>query len=47
MMHINGFFGHLSTWLLIAGGWIIISIVSSIAFGLIARMGGGERRGRK
>lgn len=37
-------FGNLSTWALIMGGWVGLSIVSSLVFGLIARIGreGGE-----
>ena len=31
--------GHLSTWILLAAGWLLISIVSAMIFGLIARMG--------
>jgi flagellar biosynthesis protein FliR len=39
-------FGHLSTWLLIGLAWITLSLIASIAFGLIARVGGGEDEGK-
>ena len=40
MMHLNGYFGNASTWLLLGFGWLIISIVTSLIFGAIARIDG-------
>lgn len=40
MMHLNGYFGHWQTWALIAGAWVIGSLVASLLMGVIARMGG-------
>jgi len=36
--------GHLSTWLLIGLTWLILSLIASLAFGLIARMGKGKEQ---
>lgn len=38
MMHL--LFGNLSTWLLLGVGWLILSIITSLIFGLIARYDG-------
>ena len=43
MMHL--LFGNLSTWIWLAGGWLIISIITSLIFGMIAR--GDGRRGEE
>jgi hypothetical protein len=45
-MMLNGWFGHLDTWLLLAVGWVGIGIVVALLVGVLARIGGGERRGR-
>ena len=44
MMHL--LFGNLATWLWLAWGWIMISIITSLIFGMIARIGGGEDEGK-
>ena len=35
-------FGHLSAWLLIGLSWLTLSLIASLAFGLIARVGKGK-----
>ena len=47
-MEINGWFGHPSTWLLLALVWLALGVLSAITFGLLARVGAWkERRGGK
>lgn len=38
-MIVNGYFGRWETWALIAGAWIIASVITAITFGVIARWG--------
>ena len=45
MMHLNGYFGNASTWLLLGFGWLIVSIVTSLIFGAIARYDGRKGEG--
>jgi hypothetical protein len=47
MMHLNGWFGHLETWLLLAGAWLALGAIMDLALGLIARVGAWrERKGK-
>ena len=46
MMHLNGYFSNASTWLLLGFGWLIISIVTSLIFGAIARIDGRKGEGK-
>lgn len=39
-------FGHLSTWLLIGIAWITLSLIASLAVGLLARVGKGKEEGK-
>ena len=43
MMHL--LFGNLSTWLLLGAGWLIISVITSLVFGAIARIDGRKGEG--
>lgn len=38
-------FGNLGTWLWIGYGAVILCIITSLIFGMIARIGGGEDEG--
>lgn len=39
-------FGHWQTWVLLGAVWLALGALAAIAFGLIARIGGGEDEGR-
>jgi len=46
MMHFNGLFGHLETWLLLGAVRLGMGAIMALALGLIARVGAWrERRG--
>ena len=45
MMHFNGLFGHLETWLLLGAVWLGVGALMALALGLIARVG-AWREGR-
>ena len=45
-MILNGYFGNVSTWLLLGVGWLILSIITSLIFGLIARYDGRKGEGK-
>ena len=45
-MMLNGYFGNASTWLLLGFGWLIVSIVTSLIFGAIARYDGRKGGGK-
>mgnify|MGYP001420548517 FL=1 len=48
MMHLNGLFGHLETWVLLIVVWLSVGALMALALGLIARVGAWkERRGVK
>jgi len=42
MMHLNGLFGNLSTWLMLIGAWVAIGTLTALALGVIARVGRGR-----
>ena len=46
MMHLNGYFGHPSTWLLLIAGWAVLAIVSHIVLNIIARYDGRKGEGK-
>lgn len=39
-------FGHWQTWLLLGVGWLIVSIITSLIFGAIARYDGRRGEGK-
>ena len=41
-VYINGWFGDFGTWIWIGLGWVILSIITSLVFGFIARIDRGE-----
>ena len=46
MMHLNGWFGHLSAWLLLGLAWLSLGALMALVVGAIARVGAWrERRG--
>lgn len=44
-MLLNGLFGYLSTWALIAVAWALASIIVGLMIGIVSRVGGGEEGG--
>ena len=44
-MMLNGYFGNASIWLLLGLGWLIVSIITSLIFGAIARIDGRKGEG--
>ena len=45
-MHLNGWFGHLDTWLLLGSAWVGLGALVALAFGIIARVGKGKEQGK-
>ena len=45
--YINGWFGDFGTWLWIVFGGLMLSIITSLIFGFIARVGGEEGHDRE
>ena len=44
MMHLNGWFGHWQTWILLGSAWLGLGALMALAFGLIARVGAWRER---
>ena len=40
--HLNGWFGDFSTWLWIVFGWLILSIITALIFGMLTSVDRGE-----